>query len=115
MEGLKRHWITGLAALLGLFLLFLAGAIAIAPDANASTAEQAFGVTVDAVLGLSILGGLWLLSREGSSQPLALGAITVGALGGVIWFWMIVPPIVAVAVIWFGVIRRGLVRELAPA
>lgn len=115
MEAVKRNWITGLAALLGLFLLFLAVAIAVEGDADASTAEQAFGVTVDAVLGLSLLGGLWLLRREGASQPLALGAITVGSLGGVIWFWMILPPVIAVAVIWFAVIRRGLVRELAPA
>ncbi|MGI9648155.1 MAG: hypothetical protein ACR2OI_06515 [Acidimicrobiia bacterium] len=116
MEGIKRYWITGLAVLLGVFLLFLAVAIAIDPDEQAtSTAEQAFGVVVDGVLGLSLLGGLWLLRQGRGNQSVALGAVALGAVGGIIWFWMIFPPVIALVVIWFGVIRRGLVRELVAA
>lgn len=114
MEAVKKYWMTGLSVLLGLFLLFLAVAIAVEGDAEASAAETAFGVIVDVVLGVALLGGLWLLRQGRSSQAVALGAIAFGLIGGLIWFWMIVPPIVALVVLWFGVIRRGLVRELAP-
>ena len=112
MDRIKRHWLTGLAAVLGLFLLFLSIAIAVESDPETSGGERAFGVIVDAVLGLSLLGGLWLLRRGGSHRSVALGAVVVGLLGGVIWFWMILPPVIALVVLWFGIIRGGLVREL---
>ena len=53
--------------------------------------------------------GVWI-DTEGW---VGLGLVVVGSMGGIIWFWMIVPPIVALIVLWFGVARGGLVRELA--
>lgn len=51
--------------------------------------------------------------RNGTvSRKAALSAIGFGLIGGFIWFWMLIPPLVAFAVLWFGIVRRGLVREL---
>jgi hypothetical protein len=115
MEWLRHHWITTLALLLGLFLAALAILFAI-DDSNpeVSGQEQAFGVVTMGLLAVALLGGLWLLRSGRTNTWVGLGLIAVGSMGGIIWFWMIVPPIVAVIVLWFGVARSGLVRELAP-
>jgi len=112
MEVVKRHWITGLAVGLGAFLLFLAVAFAFEADPGTSGQERAFGVIVMGVVALALLGGLWFLRSGRVSPRVCLGAIGVGLLGGVMWFWMVIPPIVAFVVFWFGIAKGGLVREL---
>ena len=115
MGFIKQNWITGLAVLLGLFLLFLAVAIGVENDPETSGAERAFGVIVDALLGLSLLGGLWLLRRDLVSTRVALGAVVLGLIGGVSWFWMIIPLLAALVVFWLGVVKGGLIRESTTA
>jgi hypothetical protein len=114
MDWLRHYWITTLAILLGLFLAFLAIAIAI-DDSNPeeSGQEQAFGVVSMGLLAVALFAGLWLLRSGSVNTWVGLGLVAVGSIGGIIWFWMIVPPIVALLVLWFGVARGGLVRELA--
>ena len=115
MEIMKRYWITGLAAGLGVFLLFLAVAFAFETDPQTSWQEDAFGVTVMGVAALALLGGLWFLRSGRLSTRVCLGAIGFGLLGGIAWFWMVVPPIVALVVFWFGFVKGGLVQELSTA
>lgn len=115
METMKRYWITGLAAGLGAFLLFLAVVFAFEADPGTSGAEKAFGVIVMGVAALALLGGLWFLGSGRLSTRVCLGAIGIGLLGGVVWFWMVIPPIIALVVFWFGFARGGLVRELSAA
>ncbi|NNC91566.1 MAG: hypothetical protein HKN80_03645 [Acidimicrobiia bacterium] len=115
MEGLKRHWITGLAVVLGVFLLFLAVAIAFENEPTTSGQERAFGVVTMGVAAFALLGGLWFLRSGGLSTRVCLGAIVVGLVGGVVWFWMVIPPLVALVVFWFGIVRGGLVTELRTA
>lgn len=112
MEIVKRYWLTGLAVILGAFLLFLAVAIAFESEPETSGPEKAFGVIVNAVLGLSLLGGLWFLRSGRFSTRVCVVAIMVGLVGGVVWFWMVIPLIVSAVVLWFGVVKGGLVREL---
>jgi hypothetical protein len=115
MDWLTHHWITTLAVLLGLFLAFLAYLFAAdGSNPEVSAQEQAFGVTVMGLTALALFGGLWLLRSGRTKTWVGLGLVAVGSIGGIIWFWMIIPPIVAVTVLWFGVARGGLVRELAP-
>ena len=106
---------TTLAVVLGLFLASLAILFAI-DDSNpeVSGQEQAFGVVTMGLLAVALLGGLWFLRSGRTNTWVGLGLIAVGSMGGIVWFWMIVPPIVAVIVLWFGVARGGLIRELAP-
>lgn len=115
MEAMKLHWITGLAAALGAFLLFLAVAFAFEADPGTSGQEKAFGVIVMGGAALALLGGLWFLRSGHLSTRVCLGTIGIGLLGGVVWFWMVIPPIIAFVVFWFGVAKGGLVRELGAA
>jgi hypothetical protein len=115
MAMMKRHWITGLAVVLGAFLLFLAVAFAVETDPESSGAEQAFGVITMGVTALALLGGLWFLRSGGLSTRVCLGAIVVGLVGGIVWFWMVIPPLVALVVFWFGIAKGGLVTELRTA
>lgn len=99
---------------LALFLAFLALAFAMdSSDPDLSGQEQAFGVVTMGLAAAAIFGGLWLLRSGRMNTWVGLGLVAVGSLGGIVWFWMIVPPIVALLVLWFGVARGGLVRELA--
>ena len=111
LDGIRRYWFTGLAVVLGVFLLFLAFAIGFDAEPT-SGPERVFGVVVDGVLALALLGGLWFLRSGRLPTSVSLGAIVLGLVGGLIWFWMVVPPIVALVVLWFGVVKGGLVREL---
>lgn len=113
VEAVTRLWLTGLALVLGLFQVFLALAIAFDTDPSISGQEKAFGAIVTGAFALSLLGGLWFLRSGGLARRVCLGAIVVGLAGGVVWFWMLIPPLVALAVFWFGVVRGGLTRELA--
>ena len=115
MAWLRSHWITALAVLLGLFLAFLA-ILFVADGSNpeVSAQDQAIGVVVMGLAALALFGGLWLLRSGRMKTWVGLGLVVVGSIGGIVWFWMIIPPIVALAVLWFGVARGGLVRELAP-
>ena len=115
MEVVKRYWITGLAVVLGAFLLFLAVAIALENEPESSWVERAFGVITMGVAALALLGGLWFLRSGRLSTRVCLGAIVVGLLSGIVWFWMVIPPLVALVVFWFGIAKGGLVRELSPA
>ena len=114
MDVIRRYWITGLAGALGVFLLFLALAIGL-DDEPTSWQERVFGVFMTGVPGLVLFGGLWSLHTSRLTTPLSLGAIVVGVAGALIWFWMLIPPVVAIAVLWFGVFRGGLARELRTA
>lgn len=115
MEAIGRYWITGLAVVLGAFLLFLAVAFAFENEPETSGQEKAFGVIVMGVAALALLGGLWFLRSGRLSTRVCLGAVVVGVLGGIVWFWMVIPPIIALVVFWFGVAKGGLVRELSTA
>lgn len=112
MGLVRRYWLSGLAVLLGVFLLLLAIAIAVDNDPAVSGAERAFGVIVDAVLGVALLGGLWLLHQNRLPRSVSVSLIAAGLMGGLIWFWMLIPPAVALTVLWFGVVKGGLAREL---
>jgi hypothetical protein len=90
-------------------------AFAVENEPGTSGQERAFGVIVMGLAALLLLGGLWYLRSGRLSTRVCLGAVTVGLLGGVVWFWMVIPPIVGLVVFWFGVAKGGLVRELRSA
>lgn len=113
MEGVKGHWLTVLAVILGLFLLFLA--FAFAGDQSQSGGQRAIGALVTGVPALALLGGLWGLGSGRVPVSVCTGAVVVGLVGGMIWWWMLFPTVIAVVVLWFGVIKGGLVRELRTA
>ena len=111
METIKRSWLTALTVLLAAFSLLLALAIG-ADNEPTSAAERAFGLIVTLGAGLALLAGMWILRSGKMAREVGLTAIVVGLVGVAVWFWMLFPPILAAVVLWFGVIRGGLAREL---
>ncbi len=115
MEVVKRHRLTGLAVILGLILLALAVAFGVGESEDLAGWQQALGVLMTGVPGLALLGGLWYLRSGRLPVSVCTGAIVLGLVAAMVWWWMLVPPIVALVVFWFGVVKRGLVRELATS
>ncbi len=113
MEAVRENWITGLAVIVGVFLLFIAVAIGI--DDESTGGERFFGLVSMGVPGLALFSGLWGLRSGRYSRAVSYGAIVIGVGATLVWFWMVIPPIAALLVLWFGVIRGGLARELANA
>lgn len=116
MDAIKNHWITGLALLCAAFMVVTG----IAMMATGGEFDEA-GVRVYGALaisgGLVILVGLWGLWSGRVDLVLAQGLVAVGmfALGLLYWWFVLVPPVVALGVLWVGVIKKGLVRELSPS
>ena len=114
MDGFwRKHWVTAAALLMVAFTLFLA--VAIALDAGDTAAGRTTGGVVLGICGLALLAGVWLL-REGRATPVAYALIIVVTLFvGVGFFWMLlIPTILAFVILFFGLFRGGLVRELRP-
>lgn len=106
----RNHWLT--AAALGLAAFTLVLAVGIALDTDDTASGRTTGGVVFGICTLALLVGLWLL-RADRATPVAYTLIVVAALvGGVTVFWLIIPLILAFLIIFFGVIRGGLVREL---
>ncbi len=97
--------------LVGLFLLLMT--VGIGVDDGSNTAERLFGAGTMGVATIAFLGGLWGLRSGRLSKGVSYAGIVVGVVGTLIWFWMVIPPIFALIVLWFGVVRGGLARELA--
>jgi len=114
VDWLRAHWITTLTVLLGVFLASLAVLFGMdTSDPEITDAERTFGVVSMGLLAAAIFAGLWLIRSGRGNVWVGLGLVGFGSLGGIVWFWMIIPPIIALLVLVFGVALRGLVRELA--
>jgi hypothetical protein len=109
ITALRSNWITWLAATIGAFLLFLA--VAIGVDAESTTPERVFGGGVMGLAGVALFGGIWSLRSGRFSKAVSYAGIVVGVIATVSWFWMVIPPILALVMLWFGVIRGGLAEE----
>lgn len=112
---LRKHWLTVTTLLMVAFIGFLALMLSVS-DPDPGDDFRVLGVVVLGTCGLVLLGGMWLL-REGRSTPVAYTLIVgVTLFVGVGFFWMFfVPTVLAVVIIFFGVVRGGLVRELRPS
>lgn len=110
---LRNNWITWLALLNGAFLVFMA--VGIGVDDGSTTSERFTGLATMGVASVAFLGGLWGLRSSRLPKGVSLAGIVVGIVGTLMWFWMIFPPILALIVLWFGVIRDGLAAEASPA
>ena len=114
METLRRHWLTGLSLLFAATLILSGLGGALSP--SQSTGVRIAVLVVLVPLGVALLVGLWLL-REGRPKPAAyiLIVVPVAFAGLGFFFLLLIPTILALLVIVFGVIKGGLARELRPA
>ena len=106
MGAVKRHWITALSVLAAVFLVFFSVA-----------SRGSHHRRVVAALGaLALVGGLLGLRTERLKLWMAHTLIIVGAVVTASFFWLLwIPTIIGLTVVYAGVIKRGLERELRPA
>lgn len=116
MTALRNHWITWLSLVAAAFMLVTGTAMLITGGEFDEAEVRTIGAfaVVGGLLTLAGLGGL----RTGRasarlSHAMIVAAMLILAIG--YWWFVFVPPLVALAVIWAGVFRQGLSRELHPA
>ncbi len=111
MRGVTRYWNTGLAVFVGAFVVLLA--VGLGSSDTLTTTENVLAGLAMGVPGLALFGGLWNMRSGRFPVAVSYIGIVLGLGAAMMWFWMVIPPIAALVVLWFGVIRQGLARELA--
>ena len=113
---MKQHWITAISVLIGVLSVGLPISVLLFDEEDTSTGSVVL-LSLLILIGALMLAGLWWLREARFSEELCLSLVGVGlvAFGG-LWFWMLfIPTAVALIVLWFGIVKRGLVAELHPA
>ena len=112
-DALRNHWISGLSVLAATFLIVTGIAMIATGGEFDETGVRVFGV-VGSLAGLALVGGLWALRTRALNRKVAYGLIVVGlvVLGAGFWWFVLVPPVIALAVLYAGVFKGGLEREL---
>ena len=115
MTTLKNHRITTLTLFAAAFLVFLGAGVLFGKEQFSAWRVAYFvgsvvgaGAIVAGVRGLRT-GGLGV----GPAQALVVVGVVLLAVG--YWWLMFVSPVIALVVVYAGVIRHGLERELAVA
>ena len=113
---MKQYWLTSLSVLIGVLLLVMPIAGGLAGDTDDLDTVSAIVLPAMMVFGALLLAGLWWLRSGRFSDTVCLSLIAVGlVLFGVFFFWLLlIPTLLALIVLWFGIVKRGLVRELRP-
>ena len=107
----KKRGMVALACALGLWYLFISIMVPLTGDFEGTAGKVAFG-TVCGLAGILVFAGLM---ARGRSKRWATPVIGVGSvLGAVLMYWIVVPVVVALAVlVWLFVTRER--RAPAPA
>lgn len=114
MTTVKNHWITALSLAVSLLLVAM-GIGVLFGDFDSEAWRVAY--SAGSILGaLAIVGGLWGLRTGRLRHGVADSLIVVGVVvfGAGYWWLVFVPPVLALLVVYVGVIRNGLERELHP-
>ena len=115
MTSLRANWITALVGL-SAGLLVIAGVGMIASGGEFDETEvRVYGV-VSLLGGFALVAGLWLLRSGNTASWISHSLLVVGiiVLGAAFW-WLLIPPVIALLLLYAGVFRRGLERELRPS
>jgi len=112
---MKQYWLTATSVLMGTLLVvlpILGGFFGDSEDAPATV-----WMVLLVVVGVLMLAGLWWMREGRFSETVCLSLIGVGLVAfGFFFFWLLlIPTALALVVIWFGIVKRGLVTELRPA
>ena len=114
MLAIWNHKWTALSLLTAGFSFAWVIATAVDPYPGDTTGERASIILIFLVGGLAILAGLWLFWKGGhsvlASVAVGLGVVPMGMI-----FWLLLPTIIAIAIVVGGVAGGGLRRELSVA
>jgi hypothetical protein len=113
MSTLRQHWITGLAVLTAAFLAFVGMAFFVDPG-EGEYREFVFWGTMSLLGAAALATGLWALRSARIGRHGAHALVVVGLLVAAMYWWMFLPAAVAVLLLYAGVVRGGLARELRP-
>jgi len=115
MTSLRTHWITAVVGL-SAGLLVLAGVGMIASGGEFDETEVRIYGVVSLLGGLALTAGLWLLRSGAAASWISHSLLVVGiiVLGAGFW-WLLIPPVIALVLLYAGVFRHGLERELRPS
>jgi len=115
-DAFRNHWITALSVLGAGFLVATGIGMMVSGGEFDETEIRIYGV-VGSLGGMALIGGLWGLRGGQLRRWVAHALIVVGfvVLGAGFWWFVFLPPVVALAVLYAGVIRGGLERELRPS
>lgn len=114
---MKQHWLTVTSVAMGTLLVVLPILGAIFGDTQDNEAPPAVLIVLIIAVGILMLAGLWWLREGHFTETVCLSLIGIGLVAfGLFFFWLLlIPTALALVVIWFGIIKRGLVTELRPA
>jgi hypothetical protein len=115
MTGLRTKWITALVGLSAAFLVIAGVGMIVSGGEFDETEVRVYGV-VSLLGGLALIAGLWLLrlGKTASSISYSLQVVGIIVLGAAFW-WLLIPTVIAVVLLYVGVFRHGLERELRPS
>ena len=104
-----------MSGLVGVLSVVLAVSVLLFNDDDTSTG-YAILLSLLILIGALMLAGLWWLREGRFSETVCLSLVGVGLVAfGALWYWMLyIPTAVALIVMWFGIVKRGLVMELRP-
>ena len=113
---MKQHRLTAISVLIGALLVVLPILGGLFGDEDAGIVYEAGAIVLMIVVGVLMLAGLWWLRTGRFSETVNLSLVGVGlVVFGVFFWWMLlIPTALALIVIWFGIVKRGLVTELPP-
>ena len=111
---LKDHWLTALALIAAALQVFLCLAATFTSDPEFRDEDRVVAV-VTGIGATALLAGLWGIRTRALPSRAANTLIVIGAVATALWFWLfLVPGIIGVALIYWGVMKGGLERELHP-
>jgi len=113
--SIKQYWLTIVSGLVGALSVVLAVSVLLFNDDDTSTGYAVL-LSLLILTGALMLVGLWWLRDGRFSETVCLSLVGVGLVAfGAMWYWMFfIPTAVALIVMWFGIIKRGLIVELRP-
>ncbi len=114
--SMKQYWLTAISVLIGAQLVVLPILGGLFGDEEDDSGAVLILQGLMVVVGFLMLAGVWWLRNGRFSETVDLSLIGVGlVVFGVFFFWiLLVPTALALIVLWFGVVKRGLVTELNP-
>lgn len=113
MKMFGAHWMTVLAVVAVGFLAVVG--VAFLAGAGEGDRAEFVALGIGNLVGAGALAaGMWGLRSGRVGHRVSKVLVVVGLIGVGLYWWMVVPAVVALVLLHAGVIRGGLDRELAP-